>query len=70
MIVDAQNEYDHGLLAISDVQSSRKVIGDVLRKYRGGGGDVVSSFFFFFCPVLAYSDRSQNDTGINQWFDK
>ena len=41
VIVDAQNEYDHGLLAISDVKSSRAVIGDVLGKWREGGGDVV-----------------------------
>lgn len=49
VIVDAQNEYDHGLLAISDVRSSRAVIADTLRKYRtaaldpegGGGGEVV-----------------------------
>ena len=42
VIVDAQNEYDHGLLAISDVKSSRAVIGDVLKKYRDAKGDVVS----------------------------
>ena len=42
VIVDAQNEYDHGLLAISDVKSSRAVIGDVLNKYRDAKGDVVS----------------------------
>ena len=41
VIVDAQNEYDHGLLAISEVKSSRAVIGDVLKKYRDAGGDVV-----------------------------
>ena len=41
VIVDAQNEYDHGLLAISNVKSSRAVIGDVLKKYRDAGGDVV-----------------------------
>ncbi len=41
VIVDAQNEYDHGLLAISDVKSSRAVIGDVLKKYREAKGDVV-----------------------------
>lgn len=42
MIVDAQNEYDHGLLAISDVKSSRAVIANVLKKYRDAHGDVVS----------------------------
>lgn len=41
VIVDAQNEYDHGLLAISNVKSSRAVIGDVLKKYRDAGGDIV-----------------------------
>lgn len=41
VIVDAQNEYDHGLLAISDVKSSRAIIGDVLQKYRDAHGDVV-----------------------------
>ncbi|KAL6716130.1 hypothetical protein ACLMJK_005696 [Lecanora helva] len=41
VIVDAQNEYDHGLLAISDVQKSRAAIGNVLQKYRDAGGDVV-----------------------------
>lgn len=41
VIIDAQNEYDHGLLAISDVKSSRAVIGNVLKKYRDAKGDVV-----------------------------
>ncbi|KAL8648707.1 MAG: hypothetical protein Q9226_005891 [Calogaya cf. arnoldii] len=41
VIVDAQNEYDHGLLAIYEVEESRKAIGNVLEKWRGGGGDVV-----------------------------
>ena len=45
VIVDAQNEYDHGLLAISDVKSSRAVIGGVLGKWREKGGDVVSLSF-------------------------
>jgi len=36
-----RNEYEHGLLAISNVKSSRAVIGDVLKKYRNAGGDVV-----------------------------
>jgi hypothetical protein len=40
-IPQQQNEYDHGLLAISDVKSSRAVIGDVLKKYRDAGGDIV-----------------------------
>lgn len=41
VIVDAQNEYDHGALAIADVSSSRKVLHDVLEKYRGAKGNVV-----------------------------
>lgn len=41
LIIDAQNEYDHGALAINDVKKSRAVIADVLKKYRDAGGDVV-----------------------------
>ncbi|CAL8579937.1 hypothetical protein XPA_005668 [Xanthoria parietina] len=41
IIVDAQNEYDHGLLAIHEVQKSRHAIGNVLEKWRNGGGEVV-----------------------------
>lgn len=41
IIVDAQNEYDHGKLAISDVASSRAVIEKTLGKYREAKGDVV-----------------------------
>ena len=41
VIVDAQNEYDHGLLAVSNVAESRANIGAVLKKYREAGGDVV-----------------------------
>ncbi|KAL9024175.1 MAG: hypothetical protein Q9196_006708, partial [Gyalolechia fulgens] len=35
------NEYDHGALAVHEVQKSRAVIADVLKKYRDAGGDVV-----------------------------
>lgn len=41
VIVDAQNEYDHGLLAVSNVEESRANIGAVLQRYRDAGGDVV-----------------------------
>ena len=41
VIIDAQNEYDHGLLAISNVKESRANISEVLQKYRDAGGDVV-----------------------------
>ncbi|KAL4962996.1 putative isochorismatase family hydrolase [Aspergillus stella-maris] len=34
VIIDAQNEYANGKLAVSDVSSSRKVISDLLAKYR------------------------------------
>ena len=43
VIVDAQNEYDHGLLAISDLPSSRTVIKNVLGKWREAEGNVVSN---------------------------
>lgn len=41
VIIDAQNEYDHGLLAISNVAESRANIAANLQKYRDAGGDVV-----------------------------
>ncbi|KAI4280433.1 MAG: hypothetical protein L6R35_005888 [Caloplaca aegaea] len=41
VLIDCQNEYDHGALAIHDVASSRAVVGQVLQKYRDAGGDVV-----------------------------
>ncbi|KAL9024552.1 MAG: hypothetical protein Q9180_007865, partial [Flavoplaca navasiana] len=41
IIIDAQNEYDHGLLAIHEVEKSRKVIAQLLEKWRSAGGDVV-----------------------------
>ena len=41
IIVDAQNEYDHGELAISNVKESRANIAAVLEKYRTAGGDIV-----------------------------
>ncbi|KAI4088403.1 MAG: hypothetical protein LQ339_008712 [Xanthoria mediterranea] len=41
IIIDAQNEYDHGLLAIHQVEKSRHAIGNVLEKWRNGGGEVV-----------------------------
>ncbi|KAL9125878.1 MAG: hypothetical protein Q9217_004977 [Psora testacea] len=41
IIIDAQNEYDHGKLAIADVKSSRAVIADIMRKWRNAKGDIV-----------------------------
>ncbi|GKT84315.1 isochorismatase family [Colletotrichum tofieldiae] len=41
VIIDAQNEYAEGKLAVSDVASSRKAIADLLKKYRDAGGSVV-----------------------------
>ena len=36
-----QNEYSHGLLAISSLPSSRTTIHNVLQKYRKAGGDII-----------------------------
>lgn len=41
ILIDCQNEYYHGALAIHDVGSSRAVIGQVLQKYRDAGGDII-----------------------------
>lgn len=41
VIIDAQNEYSKGKLAVSNVDSSRKVIAKVLEHYRKSGGKVV-----------------------------
>lgn len=41
VIIDAQNEYDHGHLAVSSLQPSRGVLSDVLKKYRAAGGSIV-----------------------------
>ncbi|KAI4091619.1 MAG: hypothetical protein LQ344_003970 [Seirophora lacunosa] len=41
ILIDCQNEYAHGRLAIHDLPASRAVIADLLRKYRDAGGDVV-----------------------------
>lgn len=37
IIIDAQNEYASGNLQVSDVTTSRKVIADLLARYRGAG---------------------------------
>ncbi|KAK2764265.1 phospholipase C type enzyme [Arachnomyces sp. PD_36] len=37
IIVDAQNEYASGQLKVHDVENSRKVISDLLSRYRNGG---------------------------------
>ena len=37
IIIDAQNEYAEGKLAVSNASSSRKAIADLLRKYRDAG---------------------------------
>ncbi|KAL8928172.1 MAG: hypothetical protein Q9208_001882 [Pyrenodesmia sp. 3 TL-2023] len=41
ILIDCQNEYSHGALAIHNIASSRAVIGQVLQKYRDGRGDVI-----------------------------
>ncbi|KAL5338162.1 Isochorismatase-like protein [Aspergillus crustosus] len=37
IIIDAQNEYAHGKLQVQDVDKSRKVIADLLTRYRSAG---------------------------------
>ncbi|TQN67465.1 putative isochorismatase family protein [Colletotrichum shisoi] len=41
VIIDAQNEYAEGKLAVADVASSRRAIADLLDRYRSAGGGVV-----------------------------
>ncbi|KAI8187135.1 hypothetical protein COL154_007922 [Colletotrichum chrysophilum] len=41
VIIDAQNEYAEGKLAVSDVATSRKAIASLLQKYRSAGGSIV-----------------------------
>ena len=41
IIIDAQNEYDSGKLAISNTQASRAAIGDLLSRYRNADGKIV-----------------------------
>ena len=41
IIIDAQNEYANGQLAIVDVMKSRAVIAHTLKKWRDAKGDVV-----------------------------
>src|SRR5699024_168688 len=37
IIIDAQNEYASGQLKVNSVEQSRKVIADLLSRYRSGG---------------------------------
>jgi len=41
IIIDAQNEYASGKLAVSNAQSSRAAIGSLLQKYRSANGKIV-----------------------------
>ncbi|KAJ5589561.1 hypothetical protein N7537_012239 [Penicillium hordei] len=41
IIIDAQNEYATGLLAVEKVAESRKVIAKLLEKYRQSNGNIV-----------------------------
>ncbi|PKS05623.1 hypothetical protein jhhlp_008142 [Lomentospora prolificans] len=41
IIIDAQNEYAEGKLAVTNIQSSRKVIKALLEKYRAANGHIV-----------------------------
>jgi len=41
VIIDAQNEYAQGKLAVSNIKTSRAAISELLKKYRAAGGKVV-----------------------------
>lgn len=41
VIIDAQNEYANGRLAVRDAATSRTAIANLLQKYRAAGGKVV-----------------------------
>ncbi|KAL9086822.1 MAG: hypothetical protein Q9165_006969 [Trypethelium subeluteriae] len=41
IIIDAQNEYTSGKLAVSNAQTSRAAISDLLNRYRNAGGKIV-----------------------------
>lgn len=41
VIIDAQNEYAKGALKIKNVDASRKVIKELLERYRADGGQVI-----------------------------
>ncbi|KAF2431510.1 Isochorismatase hydrolase [Tothia fuscella] len=41
IIIDAQNEYDHGKLKISNISTSRPAIAALLEKYRAANGKII-----------------------------
>lgn len=41
VIIDAQNEYANGYLAVTNTATSRPAIEALLNKYRAGGGHIV-----------------------------
>lgn len=41
LIIDAQNEYANGALAVTNATASRKVIANLLEKYRAANGKLV-----------------------------
>jgi nicotinamidase-related amidase len=41
VIIDAQNEYAKGALAVDDIDKSRPAIQALLERYRSGGGKIV-----------------------------
>lgn len=41
IIIDAQNEYAEGKLAVTNASSSRKAIASLLQKYRSANGEIV-----------------------------
>ncbi|KAJ6449043.1 Isochorismatase-like protein [Mycena vitilis] len=44
LIIDGQNELERGLLAISDLQSTRPVIKQLLERYRASQGHIVHAW--------------------------
>lgn len=48
VIIDAQNEYALGKLKVSNVAQSRKVIAELLGKYRSSGGKIVHVCMIYF----------------------
>ncbi|KAF7347131.1 putative amidases related to nicotinamidase [Mycena venus] len=41
VIIDAQNEYAEGLLAVANLKTTRSVIGELLQRYRAASGAIV-----------------------------
>jgi nicotinamidase-related amidase len=44
LLVDVQNEYHHGKLAVKNFNASASAISQLLNRYRAAGGDVIHVF--------------------------